>query len=130
MFVIPFVFALHPEILLIEAAFIDPTGTQGGEVQYLQGYDGKVYFLPLMYLLLKVVLALFLLASALARFDTEKLTRGNIVLRLVLAGALISTAQWISLVALIVAIGLLAVTYLKKPNPIHADERDLLSEAG
>ncbi|AKS46454.1 TRAP transporter, 4TM/12TM fusion protein [Octadecabacter temperatus] len=130
MFAIPFVFALHPEILLIEAAFIDPTGTQGSEVQYLQGYDGKVYFLPLMYLLLKVVLALFLLASALARFDTEKLKRGNIVLRLVLAGALISTAQWISLVALIVAIGLLAVTYLKKPNPTHADERDLLNEAG
>jgi len=34
MFVIPFVFALYPEVLLIEAAVIDPTNSSGADIRY------------------------------------------------------------------------------------------------
>ena len=42
MFVIPFVFALYPEILLIEAAVIDPSTSDGAVIEYLPGYSGQV----------------------------------------------------------------------------------------
>jgi len=85
MFVIPFVFALYPEILLIEAAVIDPATSSGSEIKYLPGYDGQVYLAPLGWLLLRLLIALYLLASALARFDRAKLPLWECALRLALA---------------------------------------------
>ncbi|MCP3972167.1 MAG: transposase family protein, partial [Rhodobacteraceae bacterium] len=58
-FVIPFIFAIYPEILLIEAAVIDPAPASAGTVQYLPGYDGRVHWPALALLLLRLVLALF-----------------------------------------------------------------------
>ena len=86
MFVIPFVFAFYPELLLIKEAFIDPKG--GNTVTYLPGYDGTVDAGALMVLLARLVLALLLLASALAQFDRRALAPWEWVLRLVLAAAL------------------------------------------
>ena len=85
MFVIPFVFALYPEILLIEAAVIDPSTSAGSEIAYLRGYSGELQVGPLMWILLRLLLALFLLASALARFDRAALSMWDVGLRLVLA---------------------------------------------
>ncbi|KMW57914.1 TRAP-type uncharacterized transport system, fused permease component [Candidatus Rhodobacter oscarellae] len=82
MFVIPFVFAMYPELLLIEQAFLDPTSTSGG---YLPGYDGTVDIVALALLLVRLLLALVLLASALARFDTRPLAAWEWIARLVLA---------------------------------------------
>ena len=85
MFVIPFVFALYPEILLIEAAVIDPSTSVGSEIKYLPGYSDQVQWGPLGWLLLRLLLTLYLLASALAWFDRAPLPFWEVALRLVLA---------------------------------------------
>ncbi len=82
-FVIPFVFALYPEILLIEAAVLDPNALPSA-AQYLPGYDGQLHLVPLLWLLARLALALYLLASALARFDAVALPFWNWALRLAL----------------------------------------------
>lgn len=111
MFVIPFVFALHPEVLLIEAALIDPSGPQGS-VQYLPSYENGVSFSYLAFLLVRIVIALYMLASALAGFDTCKLGSWEIALRLALAVALISKVDWLNIIVLAIAVSLLAYEYL------------------
>ena len=42
MFVIPFVFAFYPELLLIDDAVIDAAASASGQITYLAGYDGTV----------------------------------------------------------------------------------------
>jgi TRAP transporter 4TM/12TM fusion protein len=106
MFVIPFVFAFYPEILLIEAAFIDPTVT-GGKT-YLPGYDGMVDIGMLAVLILRLLLALALLASALARFDRKKLPLWEVGARLGLAAMLVAGDAVIYGGAAVLALGLLA----------------------
>lgn len=110
MFVIPFVFALHPEILLIEAALIDPSGPQGS-VQYLPGYENGVSLGYLAFLLLRVFVALYLLASGLAGFDTCKLKVWEIAFRLLLVVALISKVDWLNIASFVIAAGLLIYEY-------------------
>ncbi len=83
MFIIPFVFAMYPELLLIEAAVQDPTSSDVNA--YLPGYDGQIHIGPLMLLIGRLVLSLYLLASALARFDRKQLPMWEVVLRLLLA---------------------------------------------
>ncbi|MEK9910574.1 MAG: TRAP transporter large permease subunit, partial [Candidatus Puniceispirillum sp.] len=85
MFVIPFVFAIYPEILLIEAAVIDPTASDGAEIEYLKVYTGQVDWTALGFLLMRLLLGLYLLASALARFDRNALPFWDVALRLSLA---------------------------------------------
>ena len=41
-FIVPFVFALYPELLLIDAAVLRPVQDVGGASKYLQGYDGSL----------------------------------------------------------------------------------------
>ena len=84
MFVIPFVFAFYPEILLIEAAVLDPAAARGSG-EYLPGYDGQLHLLPLLWILLRLTLALYLLASALAAFDRKSLSMFEIPVRLGIA---------------------------------------------
>ena len=83
MFVIPFVFAFYPELLLIEAAVLDPDTTSGS--RYLESYDGELHLFSLGLLIAKLLLALYLLATALAAFDRRALGPLEIVLRLALA---------------------------------------------
>jgi TRAP transporter 4TM/12TM fusion protein len=85
MFVIPFIFAFYPEILLIEQAKIDPAASAKGMISFLPGYDGTTNWLALLILLARVVLALYLIASALAGFDQRKLSGWEIVGRLGIA---------------------------------------------
>lgn len=86
MFAIPFVFAFYPELLLIRDAVVDPTSVANA-VKYLPGYDGTIHWGALGLLLARMVLALYLLASALARFDRVRLPMWDVSLRLVLAAA-------------------------------------------
>ncbi|MEZ5651973.1 MAG: TRAP transporter fused permease subunit [Burkholderiaceae bacterium] len=82
MFVIPFVFAFYPELLLIPEAQLDPTGSGH---KYLPGYDGSVHWLALAWVCARVALGLYLLASVLSRFDRRALSIGEMVLRIALA---------------------------------------------
>jgi TRAP-type uncharacterized transport system fused permease subunit len=105
MFIIPFVFAIYPEILLIEAAVLDPTSTA---VEYLPGYDGQTHLAPLFWLLTRLALVLYLLASALAGFDRKSLTALEVFLRLALAVLILFKPYEIHAPALVAAIALLA----------------------
>ena len=110
MFVIPFVFAMYPELLLIEAAVLDPSSLPSA-AQYLPGYDGELHLAPLLWLLAKLVVALYLLASALAGFDRKTLSAIEIFIRLLLALLILFKPAAIHLPAIIAAIALLAFHY-------------------
>ena len=70
MFVVPFIFAFYPELLLIDQAILDPTSPGGAN--YLPGYDGDIHLGALGLLLARLVLALYLVSSALAGFDKKR----------------------------------------------------------
>jgi len=112
MFVIPFVFAIYPELLLIEAAVLDPTSLPSA-AQYLPGYDGELHLGPLAWLLLRLSIALYLLASALAAFDRRSLSGFEIALRLIIAAFIMFKPLEIHTPALCAAVVLLALHFIK-----------------
>ena len=80
MFTIPFVFAIYPELLLIDKAVIDPSNGR-----FLPGYDGSVDFGWLLFLMARLGLALYLVSSSLAAFDRKALGVVEITVRLAIA---------------------------------------------
>jgi len=120
MFIIPFVFALYPELLLVEAAVLDPS-SQGGVIAYLPGYDGETYLGALLWLLARLALALYLIASALAQYDLKHLAIWEVLLRLVLAAFVMSGDASIHIVAIIATIGLL-LTHYSTHRKLRADD--------
>ena len=116
MFVIPFVFAIYPEILLIEAAVIDPTTSDGAEIEYLKGYTGQVDWTALCFLLMRLLLGLYLLASALARFDRNALPFWDVALRLCLAVLIMVKDPTIYLIAIFAACVWLGLHFLRNRN--------------
>ena len=80
MFTIPFVFAIYPELLLIKPAVIDPAS---GE--FFKDYNGNIDLGWLLFLIARLVIALYLVASALAAFDQKKLTGLEIGTRVLIA---------------------------------------------
>ncbi len=111
MFIIPFVFALYPELLLIDAAVVDPKSV-GSAIEYLPGYDGEVYWGAIAWLLVRLALALYLIASALAQFDRSRLAFWEVALRLALAGFVLIGNPIIHGIAIAAALGWLVVHYL------------------
>lgn len=71
MVVVPFIFAFYPELLRINDAILDPQDTNSGG--YLPDYDGTFHAGAMALLLGRLVLALYLLSSALAGFDRHRL---------------------------------------------------------
>ena len=84
-FFIPFVFAMYPEILLIEQAVIDPVASGNGATVYLTGYDGMLDWGALATVLLRLAFALYMLSSALNGYDTRSLAAWEVFVRLALA---------------------------------------------
>jgi len=80
MFTIPFVFAIYPELLLIEQAVIDPASGA-----FLPGYDGTIDIGWLMLLMGRLALALYLVSSAMAAYDRRTLGPVQITIRIILA---------------------------------------------
>ena len=104
MFTIPFVFAFYPELLLIEQALIDPTSPTNSP---LPGYENGIDFVGLSWLLARLVLALYLVATALAKFDSKSLSLIEVGMRLALALAILAKPQAIHFAAIIFAATLL-----------------------
>jgi TRAP-type uncharacterized transport system fused permease subunit len=111
-FIIPFIFALYPEILLIEAAQIDPNAAAGAPDPYLPKYDGSVSSVALGLLLGRIVLALYLLSSALAGYGRQRLSWIGIVTRLALALLIMTNVQWVVWGAIIATLALLSASRL------------------
>lgn len=101
MFLIPFVFAFYPELLLIEQAQLDPNSPSGG---FLPGYDGTIHWASLAWLCARLALALYLVGSVLARFDHRALGPFDQVMRVGLAVAALWDHTWIHLPAVLVGL--------------------------
>ena len=106
MFVVPFIFAFYPELLLINEAVLDPQSASGG---FLSGYDGRLDLVGLVPLLARLGLALYLLSSALAGFDRRRLPTWEIALRLGLAVLLMMKPETVWITAAVVSLGLLVL---------------------
>lgn len=104
MFAIPFVFAFYPELLLIKAAQLDPASAGGG---FLPGYDGEARLWPLAWLCARLALSLYLLASALARFDAAPLSKGAAAVRLSVAALVMAGPPEAHLPAVAAAFGVI-----------------------
>ncbi|TDS94143.1 TRAP transporter permease [Pelagimonas phthalicica] len=110
MFTIPFVFAWYPELLLIEEAvtILDESGRQ----QLIEGYTGTTDWLALGGLALRLALALYLLASALARFDRGAMTRLEMATRLLVAVLVLWKTALVMWVGIGAAVVILAAHHL------------------
>lgn len=104
MFVVPFVFAFYPEILLIDAAVTSPASAASGTPEFLAGYSGSIDFAALGFLTLRLALAFYLLSSALAAFDRSRLTTAEIVIRLALSMMLAAKPIYIYLPAMVASV--------------------------
>lgn len=105
MFVIPFVFAFYPELLLIDQALIDPSSPTGAP---LPGYENGVSAEGLAWLLARLMFALYLVASALAAYDARPLNLIWVFVRLGAAVAVLARPEEIHLTAIVFAAGILA----------------------
>ncbi len=85
-FIIPFVFAYYPVILIIEQFSV----------------------LPFIWIIVRTCFSIWLFSSALAGFDTRKLTVPEIVLRLVVALAVLVISPTMHIPAIVVGIALIA----------------------
>ncbi len=121
MFVIPFVFAMYPEILLIPAAVLDPSALPSA-AQYLPGYDGELHIVPLIWILFRLIIALYLLASALAGFDRRSLNTMEVGLRLGVAALIMFKPSLIHIPAIAAAIALLVFHFVRN--------KDVVAKAG
>ena len=114
MFTIPFVFAFYPEFLLIEQAQIAQSldGSVSAARTWLPGYDGSVDLGGLAWLVCRLAVALYLVASALSRYDRTRLPAIETVLRLALAVLLLVKAPEVAGAALGVSAVYLALHHL------------------
>ena len=117
MFVIPFVFAFYPEILLIEQAVVDAAASASGQIIYLPGYDGTLDKMALAIVVARLVLALYMVSSALARFDSRTLSWPEVAIRLGLATLLMVGHPAVYLSAAVGSAAVIAFHVIRKPAP-------------
>jgi len=113
MFTIPFVFAWYPELLLIpEAVTITD---ENGRRMFMDGYSEETDFGALLLLLCRLLAALFLLASALARFDRAALRKWEVFLRILAAVLILWKTPLVIFVGIALAVVLIAAHFLMNP---------------
>lgn len=105
MFTIPFVFAWYPELLLIEEAVTITSET--GQRALIEGYTGQIEWVALGWLAARLILALYLMASALARFDRGPMARWEMFLRLGLALLVLWKSPTIMWIGIVLGLGLI-----------------------
>jgi TRAP transporter 4TM/12TM fusion protein len=112
-FIVPFVFALYPELLLIDAAVLRPVQDVGGASKYLLGYDGSLDLAGLSIVVIKLILSLYLISSVLAKYDAMALSKSECLIRILLALAILAYSTLISGTACLIAISLLIFHQIK-----------------
>ncbi|MEL6807889.1 MAG: TRAP transporter fused permease subunit [Pseudomonadota bacterium] len=115
MFTIPFVFAWYPELLLIEQAVT--ITNDAGQRALIEGYTGVVDWGQLGLLLARIALCLYLVSSALARYDRLRLAQWEVTLRLLVAVLVLWKTPLVMTVGLVAAALLLVWHHLIKPAP-------------
>lgn len=118
MFTIPFIFAWYPELLLIEEA-ITITNETGRRV-LIEGYSQNIDWAALSFLILKLILVLYLLASALARFDRINMPQWEMVLRLIIAVLILWKTPLVMYVGLTAAGLIICYHYFAASKKTHA----------
>jgi TRAP transporter 4TM/12TM fusion protein len=120
MFAIPFVFAFYPELLLIDQALIDPSSPSGAP---LPGYENGIGAMSFAWLIARLILALYLVASALARFDASALSISWVFLRLALAVLIMLRPETIHVTAVVATVVMLVWHHVRGRNiPMSRDE--------
>ena len=117
MFTIPFVFAFYQELLLIDQALIDPTSPAKAP---LSGYENGINIAGLIWLLVRLIISLYLVATALAKFDMKSLSFLEVITRLVLALAILMKPEVIHFTALIFSAGFLTL-HIRRAHRIKND---------
>ena len=117
MFAIPFVFAFYPEILLIDQALIDPSSPTGAP---LPGYENGVSTGALLWLIARLMIALYLVASALAGHDAARLSFAWIGVRLAAAVAILMRPEMIQFAALAFIVVMLVWHHTRARRQVHA----------
>lgn len=115
MFVIPFIFAFYPELLLIPQAQVDPNSGSGA---YLPGYDGEIHLASLSWLIVRLCLALYLLGSVLARFDVRKIGRFEGIARLIIAALIVTSTPATYVIGITAAVVLLVWHWRGSGQPV------------
>ena len=113
-FAIPFVFAFYPEFLLIDQALIDPSSPSGAP---LPGYENGVSWASFAWLIARLTLALYLVASALARYDASALSVPWVFIRLALAVFVMLRPEIIHIAAVVITIAMLVWHRIKGGEP-------------
>ena len=103
-FIVPFIFAFHPELLLINEAILDPNSGDGA---FLAGYNGQLDITAFILLIMRLALALYLLSSALAVFDRTRLAPWEVASRLLLAVMLMMKSDVTWIVAVVASLAVL-----------------------
>ncbi|HBP60322.1 MAG TPA: C4-dicarboxylate ABC transporter, partial [Alphaproteobacteria bacterium] len=111
-FIVPFIFAMYPEILLISDAVLDATAGAAAGAQYLPGYDGNLDVPALAWVIARLVLALYLISSALAQYDARPLNPIETAARVGLAALVMFKLPVIYSAAIVAAVVLIAWHYL------------------
>ncbi|MEO0380897.1 MAG: TRAP transporter fused permease subunit, partial [Pseudomonadota bacterium] len=111
MFTIPFVFAWYPELLLIEEA-VTITDSAGRRT-LIEGYTGDVDWAGLAMLGLRIAIALYLIASALTKFDRMSVRGFEVLLRLLAAVLVLWKTAMIMWVGLGLAALVIAIHYIR-----------------
>ena len=101
MFIVPFVFAFYPDLLLVEE---------------VGGFEWGV----LISISLRLLLCLWLLASAFSGYDARKIEWPEIVLRLALAAAVLYTDTLISTGAVVLGVALIGYNYILARRSVAA----------
>ena len=111
-FIVPFIFAMYPEILLISDAVLDAAAGAAAGAQYLPGYDGNLDVPALAWVIARLVLALYLISSALAQYDARPLNPIETAARVGLAALVMFKLPVIYGAAIVAAVVLIAWHYL------------------
>ena len=109
MFVIPFVFAFYPELLLIEAAVKTPPGVElylpdGSISPFIEGYAQGIRTSDVLAIVGRLIIALYLLASALAAYDLTRLATWEVALRLILFVLILAKSMYVFAPAIVVSV--------------------------
>ena len=112
-FLVPFIFALYPELLLIDAAVLNPTADHGESSKYLPGYDGSLDIMELTFMLFKLGVSLYLISSVLAKYDARELSNAACAVRILLAIGILLSYPSASIIAFLLAAALIIHHYIQ-----------------